>query len=417
MKPQQPLAVVSVLLATASSSSAAPPRYRIVDLTEIAAPLGVVQCEGRRVSNAGAIVGFEVVNLAMERAIVWDEKLDPSLLPWLPADNSALAVGLTPDGRPLGVSEKVEITYQGQLIIIKEDQKAVIWEDGQPVRLADLATGGAPITMRVAFDADSAGRIVGFGHVPGPPPYVYTFKAFLLGVGLVTDLWPMAQARSINAAGSIVGDDWDNQAYLWSAGVWTNLNNHPSLRPHSTDAFEINDAGLIVGEGQFNPGGAGEPTVWNNLIPQRLITEFIRPQGWCAGVNASGRVVGSYINLDNLQDNWHGFLWHSGQRWDLVDLIAPGGGSGWQILHPWDINDSGVIVGGGYRNGTWGHGFAMLPVCGADCTADGALTIADFGCFQTLFVQQDPYADCNGDSELTVADFGCFQTLFVTGCP
>ena len=55
--------------------------------------------------------------------------------------------------------------------------------------------------------------------------------------------------------------------------------------------------------------------------------------------------------------------------------------------------------------------------CYPDCNADGALTVADFGCFQTKFVAGDPYADCNGDGVRTVADFGCFQTRFVHGCP
>ena len=55
--------------------------------------------------------------------------------------------------------------------------------------------------------------------------------------------------------------------------------------------------------------------------------------------------------------------------------------------------------------------------CYPDCTGDDALTVADFGCFQTRFVAQDPYADCNADGSLTVADFGCFQTRFVAGCP
>jgi hypothetical protein len=55
--------------------------------------------------------------------------------------------------------------------------------------------------------------------------------------------------------------------------------------------------------------------------------------------------------------------------------------------------------------------------CYPDCNADGALTVADFGCFQTRFVAGDPYADCNGDGQRTVADFGCFQTRFVSGCP
>ena len=55
--------------------------------------------------------------------------------------------------------------------------------------------------------------------------------------------------------------------------------------------------------------------------------------------------------------------------------------------------------------------------CYPDCTGDGALTVSDFGCFQTRFVAADPYADCDADGALTVADFGCFQTQFVAGCP
>ncbi len=55
--------------------------------------------------------------------------------------------------------------------------------------------------------------------------------------------------------------------------------------------------------------------------------------------------------------------------------------------------------------------------CYPDCNGGGGLTIADFGCFQTKFVQGDPYADCNGVGGLTIADFGCFQTKFVAGCP
>ncbi len=59
----------------------------------------------------------------------------------------------------------------------------------------------------------------------------------------------------------------------------------------------------------------------------------------------------------------------------------------------------------------------ILTGCYPDCTGEGLLTIADFGCFQTKFVAGDPYADCNGVGGLTIADFGCFQTAFVGGCP
>ncbi len=60
---------------------------------------------------------------------------------------------------------------------------------------------------------------------------------------------------------------------------------------------------------------------------------------------------------------------------------------------------------------------ACGSVCYPDCTGEGNLTIADFGCFQTKFVAGDPYADCNGVGGLTIADFACFQTAFVAGCP
>ncbi len=55
--------------------------------------------------------------------------------------------------------------------------------------------------------------------------------------------------------------------------------------------------------------------------------------------------------------------------------------------------------------------------CYADCTADGNLTIADFGCFQSQFGKGNPEADCNESGTLTIADFGCFQARFDAGCP
>ena len=73
--------------------------------------------------------------------------------------------------------------------------------------------------------------------------------------------------------------------------------------------------------------------------------------------------------------------------------------------------------GTGVTSGINGIQIRRIDGCYADCNADGALSVADFGCFQTRFVAGDPYADCNGDGVRTVADFGCFQTAFVLGCP
>jgi alpha-tubulin suppressor-like RCC1 family protein len=55
--------------------------------------------------------------------------------------------------------------------------------------------------------------------------------------------------------------------------------------------------------------------------------------------------------------------------------------------------------------------------CYADCNWDGALNLADFGCFQTMFATGQRYADRNDDGVLGLADFGCFQAKFALGCP
>lgn len=51
-------------------------------------------------------------------------------------------------------------------------------------------------------------------------------------------------------------------------------------------------------------------------------------------------------------------------------------------------------------------------LCYGDCNLDGIETVADFGCFQTMFAAGNMYADCNGSGTLTISDFGCFQSCF-----
>ena len=122
--------------------------------------------------------------------------------------------------------------------------------------------------------------------------------------------------------------------------------------------------------------------------------------------------------------------WQGGQ-WQIVDGGLTGTGlpsfpggqpGGFPSVFGLGVWQDRLYVGGSYTgvNGQNANGFAARVGCAGcypDCNDDGALTVADFGCFQTRFVAGDMYADCNGDGQLTVADFGCFQTEFVAGCP
>ncbi len=110
----------------------------------------------------------------------------------------------------------------------------------------------------------------------------------------------------------------------------------------------------------------------------------------------------------------------SGACTDLyaLDLSRTPSEPGFVAEHAIGVGSTPAIAeGNAYTIGAGGVGALGAPVCYANCTGEGPLTVADFGCFQTRFVAGDPYADCNGDAALTVADFGCFQTNFVAGCP
>ncbi|MFM9995231.1 MAG: hypothetical protein ACKVU4_05460 [Phycisphaerales bacterium] len=96
--------------------------------------------------------------------------------------------------------------------------------------------------------------------------------------------------------------------------------------------------------------------------------------------------------------------------------------AGWTLTAVYGVSADGETIAGDGINPcgqieAWVAHLGASPACYPDCTADSALTVADFGCFQTRFVLADRYADCNGDCTLSVADFGCFQTAFVLGCP
>ncbi len=99
-----------------------------------------------------------------------------------------------------------------------------------------------------------------------------------------------------------------------------------------------------------------------------------------------------------------------------LDLDAVPADPGFILDHAIGSGSTPAIVSGEvYTIGA--GGVAAYGACYADCNEDGALTIGDFGCFQSRFASGNAYADCNASGGLTVADFGCFQTRFAAGCP
>ena len=249
----------------------------------------------------------------------------------------------------------------------------------------------------------------------------------------------------------------------WNGSTWSSM---PGLTGY-TYALVVHDAELIAG-GQSNTS-TGFIARWNGAGWAVLGTA----SGWTpAAVRTLGEYGGHLIagglfqNVDSVPAagiaRWDGAAWHSvgagftgnkphayaltvhdgrlvaggpftGAGSSTVNAIAAWDGAAWHAfgsgmqnattLPVWALHSfRGELVAGGdflFAGGRVSVGWARWGCegCYPDCNADGALTVQDFGCFQTGFFLNDPYADCNTDGALTIADFGCFQTRFVAGCP
>ncbi len=209
---------------------------------------------------------------------------------------------------------------------------------------------------------------------------------------------------------------------------------------------------IRVGVAPSAEGGSGTFTIGSGILHGPVYNPgngngywLLEPSSWSHARNAALAMGGDLAAIENALENewvrselanfggqerhlWIGlndavvegqFVWSSGQplgysNWGPGQPANPGPSEDYVELSGstgvWtDTTDlpSGILVHAAVE---------MVAQCYADCDLNQQLTIADFGCFQTRFVADDPYADCNGVNGLTIADFGCFLTRFVAGC-
>jgi uncharacterized membrane protein len=356
------VAVVSLGVFSIPTASAGSPRYRIIDLTERAP---VQQSEARAINERGEVVGFELLPEYQVQAIFWDTNQDGYLLKRLKGDNSNTAFGINADGLVTGTSELVTIEHVGHQERIYYDSKATIWLNGKVTRLADLVRKGDDLELQWASAANAGGVITGVAKRPGEDGW----HGFIFDDGLLTEMTGFpdgslgVQPHALNETGDIVGEFFHGgtHAFLWSAGVVTDLHNDPLIRGVTSRAYKVNGAGQVVGEAQFLISNPESPVLWDNGVATDLVGDlFRRPQGIAMSINNAGQIIGFVKDLDDLQSPFEGFLIENGNYLRLLDLIPQD--QGWDaLLVPWDINDAGWIVGGGMRNGQLGHAWLMIP--------------------------------------------------------
>ena len=131
----------------------------------------------------------------------------------------------------------------------------------------------------------------------------------------------------------------------------------------------INNSGQAIGW-SFNPGQnppQGEAFLYDysgdggtKIVPLQPLPDDLYTRA--RDVDEAGRVVGWSRNdgaNTPQEEQFSATLWEGGQVKDLNELIPPN--SGWKLVDAYAINESGQIVGSGFRDGNL-EAFLLNPV-------------------------------------------------------
>lgn len=275
-------------------------------VTQSLGTLGGSSSQAYGVNDAGQVVGVSLTSSGYQGAFLWQNGAMQNL--GTLGGNGAGALAINNAGQVVGWA----ITGAGQM-------RAFRWSGG----MADLGalSGGSSY----AYGINEAGQVVGWATVGSAWPY--NNHAFLHSGGM-QDLgtlgWAHSQAMALNDNGQVVGNlanaslD-DAHAFLSQGGGMQDLGGSLSF------AYDINNAGLIVGE------SGGRAMLWENGVMKDLNTLIPADSGWVLlnahGINERGRIVGKGtfngqtrpFMLKPRAYNWinpSGGDWHVAANWD-----------------------------------------------------------------------------------------------------
>lgn len=314
--------------------------------------LGGTYARAYAINNSGNIVGVSDPTVGPARATYWEKV---SATTWsirqlgsAPNETQSGAAGINNAGVIAGWTY-----YPGSDGIAQ----------GDPVRW--LSHASPPENLGSA--GSEAGGINLAGQILMKMPVDGTSRGFLWENGVITDLGHLGGVQSagirINSAGDIVGysrvipfPDGRTRAVVWKAGVIRELPLLPG-GTHDAFAYNINDAGIIVG---VSPTAAGQPHAvrWVPAASEASgyrIEDLGLGYSVARGINSYGEIVGEYYK----GGAWRAFYWHPVRG--KIDLPPLRPSTDAQALA---INDAREVVGSGYprSNGAQMHAIVWVGV-------------------------------------------------------
>jgi probable HAF family extracellular repeat protein len=234
----------------------------------------------------------------------------------------------------LGLGSQYPVINNGQQIAGGTRQRiGQLWENGVITSLGTLPGSNSSVPQ----DINDAGQIVG-GHN----------EAWLWENGVMNDLGTLegniaASANGINNIGQIVGYSYGGtrieEAFIWKNGTMTGLG---ALGGDRSRAYAINDSGQVTGFYVTRSEELGRPFIWENGTMRDLGTIVPVLGAYALDINNAGLVVGQGPTTAG---NPHAILWDHGNIVDLGVL------AGYPRSYASAINDQGQIVGQSYGIG------------------------------------------------------------------
>ncbi len=319
----------SAAAAGGQTAPAAQPRYTITDL----GTLGGATTKGMGINEDGQVVGASQTGSYLT-AFLWDDGTMTNLGDL--SGRGSWAYDINDAGQVVG----------GSVVDAQFNNHAFRWQQGSGMQ--DLGTLGGPNSY--AFEINASGQAVGYACCTSD---TYLSHAVLWGSGGgIVDLgdldpaWPaISAAYGINDAGQVVGGSYDASAnfhaFLWQGGGMQDLG---TLGGDLSEAEAINNHGQVVGFSRVG-GTAFHAFLWDGAMH-----DLGGSQSIAYDINDAGLIVG--------ESGGQAVLWQDGQMQDLNTLIPAN--SGWVLHSARSVNERGQITGFGAIGGQT-RAFLLAP--------------------------------------------------------